>query len=285
MSTRQYGISTHLYHDERLSRDHLVEIAAHGFERVEIFANRPHVDLADERATGEIEEALGDTGLAVHSVHAPIAESLEGGAWGPAFSMAAGDECARQRAVHEVEAAIGLARRLKAPLVVTHVGVPDAQHPAPGDNRPEAARRSLEHLQDVAEGAGVTLALEIVPNRLSSAAALVTLIEDELELPGLRVCLDFGHAHLMGDLLDAIETVSGHVVTTHVHDNGGRRDDHLLPFEGRIGWDGALMALQKIGYDGALIFELAAAADPRAVLERADRARARFDQILGASAL
>ena len=41
----QFGVSTHLYHDQRLGRDHLVEIAAHGFEAVEIFANRPHFDL------------------------------------------------------------------------------------------------------------------------------------------------------------------------------------------------------------------------------------------------
>ena len=42
------------------------------------------------------------------------------------------------------------------------------------------------------------------------------------------------------------------------------------------------MALQKIGYEGVLMFELAAAAEPRAVLERAQR-RARRD-VLGASA-
>ena len=38
----QFGVSTHLYHDARLDRDHLVEIAAHGFNAVEIFATRTH---------------------------------------------------------------------------------------------------------------------------------------------------------------------------------------------------------------------------------------------------
>ena len=70
-----------------------------------------------------------------------------------------------------------------------------------------------------------------------------------------------------------------------MHDNEGRIDDHLLPFEGRIEWDAALMALQKIGYDGALMFELAASTEPRTVLERAQRVRARFETLLGASAL
>ena len=29
------------------------------------------------------------------------------------------------------------------------------------------------------------------------------------------------------------------VVTTHIHDNHGEKDEHLLPFEGTIDWDAA----------------------------------------------
>jgi sugar phosphate isomerase/epimerase len=285
VSTLPFAISTQLYRDATLCRDHLVEIAAHGFERIELFANRPHIDTADARAVGELAEALGDTELVVHSVHAPIAESLAGRRWGPALSIAHGDAAARARAVQEVEATVALAARLRAGIVVVHVGVPDSLPPAANDNRADAVRRSLERLQEVAEGANVALALEVIPNRLSTPDALVHFIEDDLDLPGLGICLDFGHANLGGGVLDAIETASGHVITTHVHDNAGKSDDHLLPFEGRIGWDAALMALQKIGYDGALVFELAASIEPRAVLERAQRVRARFEELLGASAL
>ena len=53
---------------------------------------------------------------------------------------------------------------------------------------------------------------------------------------------------------------SGHIVTTHVHDNNGQRDDHLVPGHGTIDWEGVMMAFQKVGYDGAWIFELAPAA-------------------------
>jgi sugar phosphate isomerase/epimerase len=47
--------------------------------------------------------------------------------------------------------------------------------------------------------------------------------------------------------VDAIETASGALVTTHVHDNRGTADDHLVPFEGRIDWEQALFACQKVG--------------------------------------
>jgi len=33
------------------------------------------------------------------------------------------------------------------------------------------------------------------------------------------------------------------LVTTHLHDNQGERDDHLLPYEGAIDWSATLPAL------------------------------------------
>ena len=279
VSALQFGISTHLYHDLRLGRDQLVEIAAHGFDAVEIFANRPHLEYGDEHVATELVESLRDTGLRAHSVHAPIAETLISGTWGTPLSIASGDERARKRAVDEVATSVRLAHRLGASFVVVHVGVPDSQQPGPEDNRPDAGRRSVETLEEMATPLGVHLALEVIPNRLSTAEQLVRLIEEDLELPAVGVCFDFGHAQLAGDLLDAIETLSGHVVTTHVHDNRGRTDDHLLPFQGRIQWDAGLMALQKIGYEGVLMFELAATAEPRAALEGAQRVRERLERM------
>ena len=127
---------------------------------------------------------------------------------------------------------------------------------------------------------GVRLAVEVIPNELSSASNLVTLIEDDLDLLDIGVCLDYGHAFLMGDLVDAIETVSGHLVTTHVHDNEGKTDAHLVPFDGGIDWAAAMIATQKVGYDGTLLLELANLENPRSVLEKARRARTRFERML-----
>ena len=42
----RFGISTHLYHDRRLERAHLAQIAGHGFETIELFATRSHFDYA-----------------------------------------------------------------------------------------------------------------------------------------------------------------------------------------------------------------------------------------------
>ena len=161
-----------------------------------------------------------------------------------------------------------------------HLGRPAAEAPD-GDNSRAAAIRSLRELHPLAGPLDVQLALEVIPNELSRPEALVQLLEDELEMPDAGVCFDFGHAHLGGDIIDAVETTSGHLVTTHVHDNGGRHDDHLVPFEGTIDWEATLTAVQKVGYDGTYMLELTNRSTPRETLERAQRARARFEKILG----
>jgi sugar phosphate isomerase/epimerase len=280
VSQPSFAVSTHLYHDERLSRDHLVEIAAHGFEAIELFANRPHFDTTDARGIDELQESLRDTGLRVHSVHAPVAEALNGGRWTKPLSIASREPSRREQALAETAHALRVAGRLGATYLVVHVGVPTSQETSDDDNRLDEAIRSLEALQEIARPLGVRLALELIPNALSGPEALVTLLEDGPELDDAGICFDFGHAFLMGDLVDAIETTSGHVVTTHVHDNTGRGDEHLMPFDGRIDWDAALMGMQKIGYEGAFVFEPGASASPRTVLERAQQVRRKLERLL-----
>jgi sugar phosphate isomerase/epimerase len=125
----------------------------------------------------------------------------------------------------------------------------------------------------------VKVALEVIPNPLASAASLVRLIEDDLDGIDAGICFDYGHAHLMGDLAEAVETISGHLWTTHVHDNGGKRDDHLVPYAGSINWDLAMMETQKIGYDGPMMFEVSGdGADPVDVLKRCTKARERLEK-------
>lgn len=245
MTDQLFGVSTRLFQTQRLSREHLVHIAAHGFEAVELATMPSHFDCAGTSAAAELAEWLSDTRLRLHSVHA---ES------------------------DNVDAAAALAARVPFDCLIIH---PEAQ--------PDATRRRIEHaVERVAAhsiaGRSVTVAVEVMATGRWTAAALTRLIEEDLEDVEAGICLDFGHAHLAGDIGDAIETVSGHLLTTHVHDNRGRSDDHLVPYSGSIGWDLAMMETQKIGYDGVLMFEVADTGDPVDVLRRAAKARERLEK-------
>ena len=275
----RFGISTHLYHDQRLSREHLAEIAAHGFEAVEVFATRTHFDYHDPESIARLAEWLKDTGLALHGVHAPVAESVaHGDQWGKAISNAVSDTAKQKAAVREADAALNIVRRIPADVFVVHLGTPAAQG---GENNRTAALRSVEDICRLAEPVGVRVALELIPNPLSDAASLVEMLEKDLDAPRTGICLDFGHAFLLGDVPDTIETVSEHLITTHVHDNNGKTDSHLVPFDGRIDWDIALMTMQKVGYDGTYVMELANTdGSTKTVLDQARAARARFEKLM-----
>lgn len=274
-----FGISTHLYIGDRLDRDHLVEIAAHGFDAVEVFAVKSHFDYRDRRAAIALAEWLDDTRLTFRSMHAPIARDYVNGSWKDGLSLAATDESQRQAAIEETLATLDVAAAVRYSTLVVHGGVPEP-YGGPADNHLASLVRSLEELAPVAQRYGVRLAVEVIPNALSTPAALVDLIESDIDAADLGICMDVGHARLMGDVVDAIETCSGHLITTHLHDNRGRADDHLVPGKGVIDWDATLLALQKIGYDGAWMFELAAAAERKPVLELAVKARERFEALL-----
>lgn len=270
-------MSTHVFHESRLTREHVVHIAAHGFEAIELFATRTHFDYHDAQAADHLAEWLADTRLTLHSMHAPIGEGLKDGRWFGTLSNASRDDAQRRAALAETRAALQVARRVPFRFLVVHLGVPSSAQPSRDDAPPDVARRSLEDIVAMAADVGVRVAVEVIPNRLSGAAALVELIEDHLDGLDVGICLDYGHAHLMGDVAEAVETVSGHLWTTHIHDNDGQRDDHRVPFSGSIDWGAAIVATQKIGYDDVLMLEVANTGDPVEILQRSARARARLD--------
>ena len=277
---RKFGVSTHLYHGDRLTRDHLLQIARHGFEAIDVFATRTHVDYGNASTVADLQQWLAEAGLELHGVHAPTSESYAAGRSGLPLTLASLDSQERMRALEEAERALHIARRIPFEVFVTHIGVPRSEQRSPADNSRDAARRSIEALHRVAEPLGVRLAVEVIPNELSRAASLVHFVEEVVDAPGLGICLDFGHAHLDGDLVETIETVSEHLVTIDVHDNRGRTDDHLVPFDGSIDWPAALTAIQKVGYEGTLLLELAARGSPRETLVRAQKARERMEKLL-----
>jgi sugar phosphate isomerase/epimerase len=277
---KRFGVSTHLYHGERLTRDHLIEIASHGFEAVELFATKSHVDYHDPQTIEALAAWLQDSRLEMPSVHAPIVDSLVNDTWGRAYSTATRDNASWQAMMAEMKAALEIARQIPFKCFVLHLGVPTAQNPGPHDNSRDAVIRSIEEIYRLAQPLGVTLALEVMGNKLSTVDALLDLIENDLDGMDLGICMDVGHAFLSGDPAEAIETASGYLITTHIHDNRRQRDEHLVPFQGAIDWAGTIMAFEKIGYDGVLMFEVKNAETPARVLERSAAARKRLEGFL-----
>ena len=146
VAKRPFGVSTHLYHGQRLTREHLLEIAAHGFEPVELFATRTHFDYHNPAAVADLQQWLAEAGLELHSVHAPIGESFSGGRWGRhalARQRRPGRAGARGR-----RSRAGAAHRAADPVprAGRALGLPRSQPRDPSARRTAAtaARRSIE---------------------------------------------------------------------------------------------------------------------------------------------
>jgi sugar phosphate isomerase/epimerase len=93
------------------------------------------------------------------------------------------------------------------------------------------------------------------------------------------MCFDIGHAHIGDGVLPSLELMREFLVTSHIHDNNGLKDEHLLPYEGTIEWKSALRALPQ---DLPLVFELKekpAYADPAPASVPLSAARAAFDRV------
>jgi len=71
------------------------------------------------------------------------------------------------------------------------------------------------------------------------------------------LCIDTGHAKLFGiSPAEAILKMGRRLLTTHLQDNFGRRDDHLPPGMGLIDWTSVFGALRQIGYTRPVMVEI-----------------------------
>ena len=58
------------------------------------------------------------------------------------------------------------------------------------------------------------------------------------------------------DQTDAISRIGKSLAATHIHDNFGNDDHHLIPGNGITNWKIVMPALKMIGYDGPLMLEV-----------------------------
>ncbi len=126
----------------------------------------------------------------------------------------------------------------------------------------------LSPLADYAKAKNVRLLIENMPSErespddhlYGSCALNISALAQKL---GVGVCWDTGHAHISGfkqseqlavlrDKLDAI----------HIHDNDGKKDAHLLPFEGTVDWEDVAAGLKSCNFKGVMSVEVTAWALP-----------------------
>ncbi len=248
----EYGISTYLYVNERLSSHCLDKIVGAGFKNIELFAARQHLDYTDRNQVRDVGQWFRDHQVNLHSVHGPLYSDADWGRLGGlAVSVAYLERRLRINSMDEIKRSLDIADYLPFRYLIVHMGLPDEEYDM---NKFDAVMTSLEHLKVFAKDRGVQLLLENVPNELGSPERLVEFLH--YTRLGVKVCFDIGHAHMGAGAHSAFEILREHIVSTHIHDNRREKDDHLMPLDGTIDWREAVRDLRQGNGQFPVLFEL-----------------------------
>jgi sugar phosphate isomerase/epimerase len=266
-------LSTHLFINQRLHPGLLDLVGRAGVEGVEIFAARQHFDYTSREHVAEIGAWFRSSNLQVFSMHAPIFPDREMGRDGaPSINVLHPDKARRIDAMDEIKRALESAEQIPMRYLVIHLGDrSDAWSP----RSIEYALTALEHLGAFAAPLGVRLLVENILSESTTPEHLMLILQMG-HLNNVGVCLDLGHAHIDPGILDAISTLGDRIVSLHVHDNHGVKDEHLWPGDGTIDWPAVKDKLKSLANPPAAVLEIAHAADdsPATISSKIDKAYA-----------
>ena len=255
-------LSAHLFAYEPLRFEHLKAAAGAGFQKIELWAMTPHFDVGDKARLKTLKGWLADLCLTTSSFHAPFYANLAEARQGRWLSLSATDSDAREAAIQKTIQALHAFRPLGARVAVVH---PSAPGKAGDPDSYEALEDSIARLLPVAEETDTVLALENIPSAMGRSEPLADFVS-RIDHPRLKICIDTGHALITeGDKTKrAIERLAPFCVATHLHDNDGQSDAHLIPGEGAFEWPSFFTTLETHCYPGTLALELRKKEEPYA---------------------
>jgi len=251
-----HALSTHLFVNHRLTAALLTKIQQAGIPAVEIFCARQHLDYRDKVQIRELGHWFSDSELKLHSLHSPMYTDEIWGRSGPHSVITITEPVKSKRLpmVEEIKRALEIAEIIPFRYLIQHIGVAEEEFDL---RKIDAAFSALEELSIFAKQRGVEILLENIPNDLSTPARLLQF--QELTHVKLNYCFDTGHANMEKGVEAAFELMKEHIRSTHLHDNNGKDDGHLLPTmskEGTIDWKSAMKLLRSREGQYPLMLEL-----------------------------
>lgn len=139
------------------------------------------------------------------------------------------------------------------------VGAPIAvMHLSSGMKPPsitDIGRGRFARLVEHAQKKNVKIAFENQRKLANLAWALETFSEEE----NVGFCWDCGHEACFTPGREYMPLFGDRLICTHIHDNEGvfDKDDHWIPFDGKLDYHRFAGHIQKSGYKGSLMLELA----------------------------
>ncbi|MGC2486040.1 MAG: sugar phosphate isomerase/epimerase [Acidimicrobiales bacterium] len=233
--------------------DALRQIAAAGYQLVELAAGPPHLDLsamgADVRRDVRLE--LEKYGLQCVSTN-PLELN----------PITANPELA-EASYRQYRAAIELSADLGAPNVVMISGRMSPLVPMPQHQAKDLLRIQLDRLVPVAQKLGVTMSVEAVPYGFLQTATDIAQFIDEFDLTDVGITLDCANLHFIGcDSVTEVNEQFAKVSVVHISDSWRDRWAHTQVGRAEIDFAAIGATLQTLQFKGPTVYELADPEDP-----------------------
>lgn len=224
-----------------------------------------------EHHVAEMRRLLAAAGVEARTVHAAFGNSLD---------LSSPDPAVRLAGIEAFSAALDLAVRMQARIVVVHASA----EPIPDEERAACiaeAKRSIRTMVTMARSAECRIAVELLPRSClgNSAQELLTLLED-VDSSTAGACLDTNH--LMADfaaLPDTVRSLGPRLIALHCSDYDGVDEKHWPPLRGVIDWPAFLAALSEVHFPGPLNYE--ATLDGHTPVERLAFLEDNYARLLG----
>ncbi len=242
------GISTHVFLQQRLHPGLLDAMRAGGARSIELFAARHHFDYMDRSAVRDLAVWFRSNDV-MATMHQPLYTDAQ---WSrhvaPTINLIDVEKSRRIDAMDEVKRALEAAEMIPIEAAVLHLGMKDDKW---NPRSLEHSLTAIEHLKAFAHPLGVKILLENIPNEVTMPEHLLEIVKvGHFDTVGF--CLDLGHAHMFDPegnrgIDEAFELLGKRVLQLHIHDNHGKKDEHLWPGGGTIDQASVARHTAKLG--------------------------------------
>jgi len=195
-----------------------------GFTHVSIGARIEHSNYLEDEGRKSIRTMVESNGLGICSIHTPFGKGID---------ISSSDSAVSDHTVDLYRRCIDAALCLSADVVIFHpTAYLSSDHI---DARKAAVVRNVAKLVDHTGKGSVRLAVE--NDSYEPANDVLSCLFDEISDAGFGFCYDSSHDNLVKQPLALLGKYGCRLLTTHLSDNRGTKDDHMLPFEGTYDWD------------------------------------------------
>jgi L-ribulose-5-phosphate 3-epimerase len=218
--TYKLGISTTVDYTINIF-DQLRLFSRAGFKFVSIGARMEHSGFYEPNRFNDFLKKTADFGLLMESVHAPFGEEHD---------LAATDGAARQVAAESIIDFISRSTGYGIPIVIIH------PHHYFSDDKEACFERAADSLAKVllAKPDEIAVAIENLPTREGSW--ICDKLLETFDRGKVGFCYDSSHENMSGEPFHLLKKHYLRMITCHLSDNQGFKDQHLVPGDGNINW-------------------------------------------------